>query len=139
MWERLRDALQRQTAKAEAEGRARKGEAVQRSHPWDSFREAMHGGPGAEERKQRWAEERADKRPEAEKAWDRGDAVYVHRTSQSIANYKFEQRIINAEVNAITAVGWELSATSTKLGAIIFTFVRPSGPDVRSDERGASN
>lgn len=109
------------------------------------FRDALQGQAAKgrakrEKQKQEWTDKRqalADEATalkgvhplihEAVRAWKRGDAVYVHRTSQSIANYKFEQKIINAEVNAITALGWELSATSTKLGAVIFTFVRPPG------------
>lgn len=108
----FRDAMQRQAAKGLAKsekqrqrGREQHQKAAEEAAALEGVHPLIH---------------------EAVRAWRRGDAIYVHRTSQSIANYKFEQKIINAEVNAITALGWELSATSTKLGAIIFTFVRPS-------------
>ena len=92
-------------------------------------------------RKGRHAQGRAGQPPghpsavEAAKAWERGDAVYVYRVGTDMQTDAKCQARINAQVNSIAAVGWQLQGTATQgdgsllLGnSIVFTFVRPTAP-----------
>lgn len=64
----------------------------------------------------------------AQAAWDRGDAVYVHREHQpwTTSSWASSQRVMNEHVNDIARIGWRLQAGSREVGHgyVLFTFVR---------------
>ncbi len=107
---KLLDALQRHGERARAQKDAQQQKWQEQQEKAASEKDAVKAGYHLE----------------AFRAWQRGDAIYVFTTGQSIANRDYEQRQINAEVNSIARVGWVISNTATKTGYVIFTFVRPS-------------
>lgn len=66
---------------------------------------------------------------EAKSAWERGDVIFVHRVKSdwSTSSWPSAQRLMNAELNRIAAVGWSLQGQGSREsghGTVLFTFVR---------------